>query len=538
MAIFKCKMCGGDLEVLDGATVCECEYCGTKQTLPKLDDEKRIKLYERANHFRRNNEFDKAEAIFETLLEDNDKDAESYWSLVLCRYGIQYVDDPLTLTKIPTVNRAQYISIFADEDFKKAIEYSDSIQREIYEKEAKQIDVIQKNILDISSKEEPFDIFICYRETDISGLRTEDSIYAQDIYNELTKQGYKVFFSRITLEDKLGIAYEPYIFAALNSAKVMLVVGTSKENMEAVWVKNEWSRYLALIKNGDEKTLIPCYKDMNPADMPSEFSYLQSQDISKIGFIQDLIHGVDKLLKKQINQNVTIPKVEKNNPVSKSSNNLKIILVILIIVAVFSVAMAGMAVVKHNKNEEVSKLVSQNITQSNDNNSTTTTEKQDFGYALGDLTSNYWRSEYLGLQYNVPKGWSIREERFDYEDGSQEEFFAAVDDANGPEDYYNISLDVYPKTENYANKDIYDLAEMYMREVETPIADAGYDIPLDYERPMKYYHEGKDEYLMYKSTDETTYFLFKDFGEQWYVIRVCVDSNEMFYEVMDYLTKY
>ena len=47
-----------------------------------------------------------------------------------------------------------------------------------------------------------------------------DSVIAQDVYDALTEKGYRVFFSRITLEDKLGTEYEPYIFAALNSAKV------------------------------------------------------------------------------------------------------------------------------------------------------------------------------------------------------------------------------------------------------------------------------------------------------------------------------
>ena len=53
------------------------------------------------------------------------------------------------------------------------------------------------------------------------------SVIAQDVYDALTTKGYRVFFSRITLEDKLGTEYEPYIFAALNSAKVMLAFGTS-----------------------------------------------------------------------------------------------------------------------------------------------------------------------------------------------------------------------------------------------------------------------------------------------------------------------
>ena len=60
MATFKCKMCGGALEITEGLTTCECSYCGTTQTLPTLNDEKKANLYDRANHFRRNNDFDKA----------------------------------------------------------------------------------------------------------------------------------------------------------------------------------------------------------------------------------------------------------------------------------------------------------------------------------------------------------------------------------------------------------------------------------------------------------------------------------------------
>ncbi len=295
MAVLKCKMCGGTLNINVGDTVAVCEYCETKQTLPKLDDEKRVQLYDRANYFRRMNEFDKAMGVYEMILGDANDDSESYWGIVLCRYGIEYVEDPASGKRIPTVNRAQYTSIFEDENYQKAIQYADALQREVYETEAKEIDRIQKGILAISNKEDPFDVFICYKETDAFGNRTQDSVYAQDIYYALTKEGFKVFFARITLENKLGSAYEPYIFAALNSAKVMLVVGTNREHLEAVWVKNEWSRYLSLIKNGAEKTIIPVYKDMSPYDMPEEFQYLQSQDMSKIGFMQDLIHGVNKL---------------------------------------------------------------------------------------------------------------------------------------------------------------------------------------------------------------------------------------------------
>ena len=294
MAIFRCKMCGGALEV-NNETVAVCEYCGIQQTLPRLDDERKANLYDRANHFRRNNEFDKAVGIYEQILNEDNTDSEAYWSLVLCRYGIEYVEDPSCHKRVPTVNRAQFTSIYDDEDYKSALHYADAMQKSIYEEEAKVINEIQKGILAISSQEEPFDVFICYKETDANGRRTQDSVLATELYHELTRDGFKVFFSRITLEDKLGTAYEPYIFAALNSSKVMVVIGTRAEYFNAVWVKNEWSRYLALIKNGERKMLIPAYKDMDPYDLPEEFSHLQAQDMSKLGFMQDLVRGIKKI---------------------------------------------------------------------------------------------------------------------------------------------------------------------------------------------------------------------------------------------------
>ena len=296
MSIFKCKMCGGSLEIVAGTTVVECQYCGTKQTLPRLSDERISNLYDRANHFRRNNDYDKALSIYEQILSEDRSDSEAYWSIVLCRYGIEYVEDPATHRRIPTINRAQYTSIFSDEDYKSAILYADDTQKAIYEQEAEQIDSIQKGILEVSQSEEPFDVFICYKETDANGRRTQDSVLATELYNELTREGYKVFFSRITLEDKLGQEYEPIIFAALNSANVMVVLGTKPEHFNAVWVKNEWSRYLSLIRNGARNTLIPAYRDMDPYDLPEEFSHLQAQDMSKLGFMQDLTHGIKKIL--------------------------------------------------------------------------------------------------------------------------------------------------------------------------------------------------------------------------------------------------
>ena len=299
MAIFKCKMCGGDLEINEGVTVCDCDYCGTKQTVPTAKDENLHGLYNRANTLRIKAEFDKAEQLYEKILQADESQAEAYWGLILCKYGIEYVEDPATFKRMPTCHRASFDSIIADEDYKSALKYADALQKSIYEQEAKEIDRIQKEIIELSSKEEPYDVFICYKETDETGSRTQDSVIANDIYYQLTQEGFKVFYAAITLEDKLGSAYEPCIFAALNSAKVMLSIGTKPEYFNAVWVKNEWSRYLKIMKKDRSRLLIPCYKDMDAYELPEEFAHLQAQDMGKIGFVNDIVRGISKVIVKE-----------------------------------------------------------------------------------------------------------------------------------------------------------------------------------------------------------------------------------------------
>ena len=298
MAVIKCKMCGGDLVIEPGGTVAECEYCGSRQTVPTADNEKKLALFARANRLRSGCEFDKAAGIYESIVADFPEEAEAYWGLVLCKYGIEYVDNPATGKKTPTCHRSSFDCIMEDGDFEQALENADTVARKVYREEAKRIEELRKGIVEVSGKEQPYDIFICYKEKDENGNRTLDSVLAQDVYDALTGKGYRVFFSRITLEDKLGQEYEPYIFAALNSAKIMLVFGTDYEYFNAVWVKNEWSRFLKLMVKDKSKHLIPCYKGIDAYDMPKEFTKLQAQDLGKMGAIQDILRGVDKLLPK------------------------------------------------------------------------------------------------------------------------------------------------------------------------------------------------------------------------------------------------
>ena len=132
MAIIKCKMCGGDLNLVEGSSVCECEYCGRKQTVPSADNEKKLTLFSRAGRLLRACEFDKAAGVFETIVADFPQEAEAYWGLVLCKYGIEYVDDPATGKKIPTCHRSSFDSVLDDANFEQACENTDAVARRVY----------------------------------------------------------------------------------------------------------------------------------------------------------------------------------------------------------------------------------------------------------------------------------------------------------------------------------------------------------------------------------------------------------------------
>ena len=423
MAVFKCKICGGTLAINNSDSVAVCEYCGTKQTLPLFTNESEILLYDSGNNYLSLGEYDKAENVFNQLLTIKPDAAELYWDLVLCKYGVTHVKDPKTGSYVPTCNRTNYTPIFSDSNYKKAVNLANDEKRAFFEEDAKTIDNIQKGIIAVSKKEKPFDIFISYKETDANGNRSKDSIEAQKLYEKLTETGYKVFFSRITLEDKVGTEYEPYIYAALYSSKVMLTICSSRENIEAVWVRNEWSRYLSLQQNDTEKTIIPLYFDMDKSELPDEFLMIPSFDIKEKGFEAELIRGI----KKQIPLPIMLAEKRKAQK-KKLTIALSTLGVVLGICAVVFIPLAVRNIVQGNKyNDAMDLFNNQNYTEAKAIFETITSyedaeymvERCDRQPDYDKATAYYYNGEYgqAALAFNALK---------DYED-SAEMFKKAVD---------------------------------------------------------------------------------------------------------------
>lgn len=267
----RCVYCGGEVLVQPEGTMGICTSCMAENPLPGKGVSE--KDYEKAAKALRESRFDRAIELYEKLLIENPKDASVCWGMALSEYGIEYVEDPASGEFLPTLHRLSSQKFSENLYAKKAVECSfSSLNRDFYISQCKLIDSIQSRSLAISGQETPVDIFICYKRSEEGERRTADSRMAADYYRELTHRGYQVFFAEETL--KVGEEYEPRIFAALQSAKVMIAIATKKEYYEAVWVRNEWSRYADLIrqdrreKGSTDRLLISMYQHMTEKELP------------------------------------------------------------------------------------------------------------------------------------------------------------------------------------------------------------------------------------------------------------------------------
>lgn len=301
--VTKCETCGGVLELSKDGLSAKCKYCGNEYSFKKPCDEN----INRADNYRLNCLFDNAIIEYKTMLQndyykDNDK---VYWGMVLATYGIEYIFDKANESYIPTCHRTILKSILQDEKYLNALKYSTNENRENYILKAQEIDELQKNIIAISKEIENYDIFICFKST-YNRQATEDRFIARKIFDELTKRGFNVFFSEITLKGKLGSDYEPIIYKALTTCQSMIFVCTNEEFIDAPFIRNEWSRFLDRKKQDLKLTFIPVFKNINPMSLPSKE---QGIDLAKYpvgGYEVDLADNLESILGKR-----TIAKIDK-----------------------------------------------------------------------------------------------------------------------------------------------------------------------------------------------------------------------------------
>ena len=314
----QCPSCGAPItDVKPDDINYICKYCGVSHKLDVTHiDEKINKIYSLLANLR----FDEAYSHADELVMSNPKSGYAYFLRVLAAYRVCYCDNDnpdWNYKKIPTLNDVQFGSITELDDVKKAIEYAETdYDREYFKKTFDYLEKVRKSAVDvIEGHKYDCDIFISVKVTqcdengnpvlDANGnaLTTYDFAEASKLYVHL-KERYpdcKIFLSENVKNEFVGLNYEPIIFAALRSAKVMILRGDSNQNINSVWVRNEWKRYLRWMRDLDDGTKrnFVFLQGNNSVTIPSDFKDLQAIKVYEMGAEQQLYTFLDNCLSEQ-----------------------------------------------------------------------------------------------------------------------------------------------------------------------------------------------------------------------------------------------
>lgn len=135
----------------------------------------------------------------------------------------------------------------------------------------------------------PFDIFISFKATD-NGLPTEDVGVATELYRALSKRGYRVFFSSETLEKGGSSDFSREIDAALDEARVLIVVATNPHYPATRWVEYEWKSFNNDVLSGlKEGQIITYTRNVSTHDLPRVLRYVQNYDVEHLDGLLSLV---------------------------------------------------------------------------------------------------------------------------------------------------------------------------------------------------------------------------------------------------------
>ena len=318
-----CNICGGNLIPKNGRWVCEA--CGNYAPEENVGEES--SNLNNANQKLRMGNFDDAEELFLDIIRQHPDNVDAYWGLVLAQYGIVYERD-YDGKAIPSCYNTSYKSLYDNDYFKKACELADGDKKQYFLDQAEKIEKTRKKWVEIADKEEDYDIFLSYKDSEIingESRKTVDYSDAHDLYNALKDLGYKVFFSKVSLRGKTGEVYEPYIFNALNTAKLMIVYSSKIEYTNATWVRNEYLRYYKRIL-AEEKvkaSLILVYKDFNPSNLSKPLKDIQNLNRNDLNFMEDLKKYIEKIMSQVKSKAPTIDRIEIKSVDVKADKSIK-----------------------------------------------------------------------------------------------------------------------------------------------------------------------------------------------------------------------
>ncbi|MCL2062182.1 MAG: leucine-rich repeat protein [Firmicutes bacterium] len=284
----KCDTCGGALQHINDNQY-RCAACRGIRYVQNYSN-KEIALIQQADICRTEHmRYDEAIEGYEAALRINPNNISAHWGMFLAEYGIEYVKDIDGLYK-PTFHRLSRNSVLSNRNLLEAVDLSYGNEKNKYIADAELIEKLRVQALSIADKNEPFDIFICYKKTlvDNPNALTREAAWAQDYYNEFTAMGLKVFFADKSLAHAAISGYEPVIFNALHTAKFMLILASNEKHLNSAWVYNEWSRFLRRKKNDPSINFTVVYEHLEPYNLPRVLQACQALNHNKPSCYEDL----------------------------------------------------------------------------------------------------------------------------------------------------------------------------------------------------------------------------------------------------------
>lgn len=271
-----CQRCPSSEWITKQAMPIYCARC--KHPYPKYvyqsEDEQR--LYQLANQSLNDKDFDLALERFQQYVQTYPKNPDGMIGLLLSTYKISYELDHVAGSYIPKNHDIQLPPNLDKETlFKDAmITYKalgdDDAFHHWQALAVKLNDTIREYNMFIKDAR-PCEIFISFKHTIEDPTRperyieSEDVAFAQQVYDHLLSLGFNeqsVFFSKIDNQQYTG-DFEAKIYYKLQTAKQLILIGSSETYLDSPWVKNEWSRYLMMMKQGQKhpESLVVLVKD-------------------------------------------------------------------------------------------------------------------------------------------------------------------------------------------------------------------------------------------------------------------------------------
>lgn len=144
-----------------------------------------------------------------------------------------------------------------------------------------------------------YQVFISRKKLDDAGEKTEEVELSLELYRHLTDLGIETFLDDVSLIEKGASRYKREIDDALDSARILVAIGTSRANLESEWVRYEWDSFFNDIISGVKPNgqVVSLVSGIKPAELPRALRQAQCFDYQSGGVAQ-----IGELLVNALNQ--------------------------------------------------------------------------------------------------------------------------------------------------------------------------------------------------------------------------------------------